>query len=167
MNIADKRGSAFEDVEMNTSLDEEKSSSSSSTVSGGEGRLTVRVFTAYGAIPLEGATVNIRARDSTDSDGGIVVSLGTDRSGLTPTVALPAPPRSLAQVPGNVKPFSTYAIDVLLEGYYTAVFENVPIYDGVSSLQNAAMIPLPENGYPDARRPDGKLVYPEASAPGL
>lgn len=131
----------------------------------GEGRLTVRVYTAAGAIPLEDAIVIIR--DSPSAGGGIIVSLRTDRSGMTPQISLPAPPKATAQQPGNVKPYSTYGIDVILPGYYTPVFENVPIYDGISSVQNVGMIPLPENGYPDSRRPDDMIFYPESSSPGL
>lgn len=136
-----------------------------STDLNGEGRLSVRVYTAAGAIPLEGAIVIIR--DSPSAGGGIVVSLRTDRSGMTPTVTLPAPPKALAQQPGNVKPYCTYGIDVILPGYYTPVFENVPIYDGITSVQNVGMIPLPENGYPDSRRPDNMIFYPESGSPGL
>lgn len=131
----------------------------------GEGRLVVRVYTAAGAIPLENATVVIR--DSPEVGGAVVVSLITDRSGMTPQISLPAPPRSTAQQPGNVKPYSSYGIDVLLPGYYTPVFENVPIYDGITSVQNVGMIPLPENGFPDSRRPDDTIVYPESNSPGL
>ena len=131
----------------------------------GEGRLAVRVFTADGAIPLEGAAVIIR--DTPEAGGGIVASLLTDRSGLTPVITLPAPPRELAQTPGNVKPFSSYGIDVTLAGYYTPVYESVPIFDGITSVQSVAMIPLPENGYSDSRRPDSTIIFPGSQNPGL
>ncbi len=131
----------------------------------GEGRLLVRVTTATGAIPLENATVVIR--DSPEAGGGIVASLRTDRSGLTPVITLAAPPKAIAQQPGTVRPFSTYNIDVILPGYFTPVYEGVPVFDGITSVQSVGMIPLPENGFPDSRRPDEKIIYPESNNPEL
>ncbi len=131
----------------------------------GEGRLAVRVFTADGAIPLNGATVIIR--DIPQAGGGIVATLLTERSGLTPVITLPAPPRALAQTPGNIKPFASYGIDVSLPGYYTPIYESVPIFDGITSVQSVPMLPLPENGFPGSRRPDREIIFPESQNPEL
>lgn len=134
------------------------------TVDGGRGRLIVRVFTASGAVPLEGAVVVVR---NTPSGGGIIASLITDRSGLAPALTLPAPPRAEAQRPGGTLPYSIYGIDVFLDGYYTPIFESVPIYDGITSVQNVGMIPLPENGRADGSREDDRIIYPESQQPPL
>lgn len=130
----------------------------------GSGRLIVRVFTASGAVPLEGAVVVVR---NTPSGGGIIASLITDRSGIAPALALPAPPRARAQRPGGAVPYSIYGIDVFLDGYYTPIFESVPIYDGITSVQNVGMIPLPENGRADGKRQDDRIIYPESPQPPL
>ena len=53
-----------------------------------EGFLKVKVSTARGAIPLQGAKVAVRG--TTADDSGIIALLTTDQ-GLTPTIALPAP----------------------------------------------------------------------------
>ncbi len=131
----------------------------------GSGRLIVRVFTASGAVPLSGAQVVVRNTPAVG--GGIIASLITDRSGIAPTVSLSAPPKSEAQHPGSVRPYSVYGIDVFLDGYFTPVYESVPIYDGITSVQNVIMIPLPENGRANGRRPDDTIVYPEAQEPSL
>lgn len=131
----------------------------------GSGRLIVRVFTASGAVPLSGAQVVVR--NTPMKGGGIIASLTTDRSGIAPATNLPAPPKAEAQRPGGELPFSVYGIDVFLNGYYRSVFESVPIYDGITSVQNAGMIPLPENGRPDGRRPDDTIIYPESRDPSL
>ena len=70
----------------------------------GTGYLIVRVATARGAIPLENATVNIRAaatpegeirEEGVPGEGYLIAALRTDRDGLAPRVALPAPPRAM------------------------------------------------------------------------
>ena len=131
----------------------------------GEGYIIVRVSTADNAIPLAGASVSIRGGRSDDSSGVIAI-FTTDRSGKTPRFALPTLPRSLSEVPGNANPFATYNIDVDLEGYTSQYFQNVPIFDGITSLQNAALIPLPKNGIPDSRSPDSNVFF-EGEKPNL
>ena len=115
------------------------------------GYLTVRVSTAGGAIPLENAAVNIRGGDIDDSD--VIYALTTNSDGLTPIVSLPTPPRSASQAPQNTAPaYAVYNIDVFATGYAPAFFHNVPVFSGITSVQPAAMIPLPsydaENAYP-------------------
>ena len=66
------------------------------------GYLTVRVSTAGGAIPLEGAAVNIRGGDIEES--AIIYSLVTNSDGITPTVSLPTPPRSASESPQDTVP---------------------------------------------------------------
>ena len=116
-----------------------------STQNGGEqGYLTVRVSTAGGAIPLSGAAVNIRGGDVDDSS--IIYALVTDRDGLTPTVALDAPPRSASQTPQTTAPaYAVYNVDVYAEGYVPAFFNNVPIFSGINSVQPAVLLPFIEN----------------------
>ncbi len=103
------------------------------------GYLTVRVSTASGAIPLEGATVNIRG--SVPEDSAVIRSLTTNSDGLTPTVTLAAPPRSASQSPDTSAPaYAVYNIDVFADGYIPAYFHNVPIFAGINSVQPAVLI---------------------------
>ena len=113
------------------------------------GYLVVRASTARGAIPLYGATVSIRG--STKEDSGIFYSVETDESGLTPRIALPAPPRSLSQTPNNSVPYSLWNIDVFKKGYIIARYSGVPVYSGVTAIQNAYLIPITE-GYAQGER---------------
>ena len=103
------------------------------------GYLKVQVTSAGGAFPVEGAQVNV-----SDSDGGAVASLRTDRSGLTPTISLTAPPRSLSQRPenGGEIPYSTYTVQVVRDGYFSAEDYFVPVFDTVTSIQKVNLIPL-------------------------
>ena len=79
------------------------------------GYIVVRVTTARGAIPLEKATVSIRGTQKEDS--GVIYSLETDKSGLTPRLPLPAPPRDNSQAPNGDLPYSLWNIDVFLKGF--------------------------------------------------
>ena len=106
------------------------------------GYLIVKVSTARGAIPLEGATVNVRGGDAEDS--GVHISLRTDRDGQTERIALPAPNRSASEAPnGAMVPYSVYSIDVFKEGYVPLEFQNVLIFPSVTSIQPAVMVPSP------------------------
>ena len=106
---------------------------------GETGYLTVRVSTARGAIPLEGASVNIRG--NTEELSGIIYSLISDRDGKTPRVALNTPPAKSSAEPESTTPYATYNIDVFKEGYTPVFFHNVPVFSGITSVQPAVMIP--------------------------
>ena len=105
------------------------------------GYLTVRVSTARGAIPLSGATVNIR--DGEDSST-VLYSLISDNDGKTERVSLPTPPIENSETPGGQTAYATYSIDVFKEGYVPLYFHNVPVFPSVISVQPAVMIPATE-----------------------
>ncbi|MBP3370193.1 MAG: hypothetical protein J6L85_05515 [Clostridia bacterium] len=122
------------------------------------GYLVVRVSTALGAIPLEGATVNIRG--NTEGSSGVLYSLLTDRDGLTKKVSVPTPPRELSEHPGEEVPFSSWNIDVFKNGYVPVSFQNVPVYSSIVSVQPAVLVPISE-GF------GGKRTYNESLQPEL
>ena len=110
----------------------------------GVGYLTVRVSTASGAIPLEGASVNIRGGNVDES--AIIYALTTNSDGLTSTVSLAAPPRSASLSPQDTSPaYAVYNVDVFANGYAPAFFHNVPIFEGINSVQPAVLLPDIEN----------------------
>ena len=122
------------------------------------GTLIIKVSTARGAIPLEGAAVSIRGGSPETS--GIIYSLTSDRDGLTGKIALPAPDRSLSSTPGGPPPYSLWSIDVFKEGYVPVSFQNVPVFASVVSVQPAVMVPISENFYT-------RQIYNESEAPRL
>ncbi len=137
----------------------------------GEGRLLFQVSTAGGAIPLPGAEVTVRRlRSLTSGEGGEVVSiLFTDEDGKTRVLPLPAPAKSLSQSPlgeGMPAPYSLYDADVRMGGFYDQSYTRIPIFDGITSIQHATLIPLPDNGVPDGARPDGGIIV-EGESPEL
>ncbi|MBE6586283.1 MAG: hypothetical protein E7645_07155 [Ruminococcaceae bacterium] len=142
-----------------------------SNTAGGRGQLVFRVATAGGAIPLEGARVIVRSQGAEgDVNRGNALSvMYSDRNGRTPVMTLPTVPRSQSQSPqspGVAPPFLCYDAEVFLAGYRGIEFVCIPIFDGVTSVQPADMIPLPENG-----REDGfdyeKVTVVEGENPNL
>ncbi len=121
------------------------------------GYLTVRAATARGAIPLVGAAVTVRGSQIEDS--GIRAAAITGRDGLTPRFSLAVPPRENSESPGNSEPYYTYHIEVSKDGYRTQNYYNVPVFEGISALQTAELVPLPENGVPDRFTLDDGRVY--------
>lgn len=120
----------------------------------GVGRLIFRVSTASGAIPLEGARVIVRSKgaDGDPGRGNALKVLYSDRNGKTELMELPTTPRSLSLAPANgtdAPPFLCYDAEVTLAGYRTVNYVCIPIFDGITSVQPADMVPLPENGRED------------------
>ena len=112
----------------------------------GMGYLIVQVTTANTAIPLEGAFVRI-SRDAPDR--GVLYELRTGADGRTARVALQTPPRSVTLTPGGGDAFTPYNIEVSLAEYGETFYQHVPIFDGITSIQGADLIPIPQNGVPD------------------
>ncbi len=110
----------------------------------GTGFLVVQVTTANTAIPLAGAAVTVR-----NEEGRVLYELRTGRDGRTERVSLPTPPRAASMAPSEVRPYAVYGIAVVQSGYENASFENVPVFDGITAVQQANLVPIPENGYPD------------------
>ncbi len=115
------------------------------------GYMIVRVTTARGAIPLEGALVSVSdyTLEPQKGRGDVIAVYKTNASGLTERFALPAPPRALSMSPGNGKSYQTYNVSVSKDGYYKQSYINAPIFEGITSIQTADLIPLPDNGQTD------------------
>ncbi len=137
----------------------------------GEGRLIFQISTAGGAIPLEGAEVIVRSfRSLTDGSGGEVISvLYSNGDGKTELLSLPAPAKSLSLAPardGAPTPYALYDAEINLASFYPQSYTRIPVFDGITSIQHASLIPLPENGIPDGVRPDGDQFF-EGENPNL
>ena len=134
----------------------------------GYGYMIVRVTTARGAIPLEGATVTVHNYDPEfeRGRGDAIAVYTTGVSGLTERFALPAPPRELSMSPGNGKSYLTYNLSVTKPGYYQQYYTNAPIFEGITAIQNADMIPLPDNGQTDNFTVEDNIFF-ETEDPAL
>ena len=124
-----------------------------------EGVLRIRAYTAGGALPVEGALVEIRGAEEENST--VVYSVLTDRDGITEPIALPAPSLSYSLSPSpSEKPFALYDVDISAEGYYPKRIVGVSVFSGINSWQNANMIPL-GSGAGDYPRGNVNAIIPE------
>ena len=110
----------------------------------GRGSLRIRVLTADGALPVEGAAVTVTGADRQSAE--LLQRIDTDQSGNTVMLSLPAPPARGSLTPngnGGARPFALYDVRVTRDGYYDHESRGVPVFDGVASLLPVALLPLP------------------------
>lgn len=136
----------------------------------GQGKLIFQITTAGGAIPLEGAEITLRRfRSATDTGGDVLAVLYSDRDGKADPLTLPAPARGFSLEPardGAPIPYALYNADVRLDGFYTQSYIRIPVFDGITSIQRASLVPLPDNGVEGGIRPDSETFY-EGESPDL
>lgn len=111
----------------------------------GMGSLSVQVFTADEALPIENVKITVTSDDELLKD--IYEIRYTDSSGRTEPIQLPAPSIYLSQHPQvSARPYAVYNLDSEIEGY-TA--NNAPInavvFDQIQSIQNIPLIANREN----------------------
>ena len=132
------------------------------------GFLIVNVKTANGALPLENASVTVysspppsKNNEPSLKDTDVIFSLRTDENGKTQKVALKTKPLALSQTPDERFPNLTYNILVTRDGYYDNTYLNVPIFEGITSVQEVLLIPLSEFSSPTDPIPNSQRQYQE------
>ena len=106
----------------------------------GGGALEFMVFTASGALPVKGAAIAVTTR--IDGEPHKMFDAVTNQSGETRSQTLPAPSKELSQNSGNaIQPFSLYDASISRDGFTRVILRDIPIFDGVRSIQRVAMIP--------------------------
>ena len=123
----------------------------------GTGFLVVQVTTGNSAIPLRGAAVTVSQKQEGGTD--VLYELTTGNDGKTPLISLPAPSREDSQRPATAPPYAAYHIAVTLTGYLSAEYNEVPIFDGIIAMQQADLVPVPENRYPDNFTQRGPTLF--------
>ncbi len=104
------------------------------------GLLKFTTYTASGALPVPNAKVvvykTIGGRDNA------FYTYITDMSGQTPEMRLAAPSSELSQAPSSsVQPFSLYDAFISARGYNDVLIRDIPVFEGITSLQRVAMVP--------------------------
>ena len=114
----------------------------SDTLSQFTGGLEVAARTASEALPVEGALVIVT---SPDGDGGRFEQVAlTDRSGLARIFNLPAANPENSQTFEGVDKYFLYSVSISKPGFYDMESRDVPLFGGVVSRQEFALVPLPE-----------------------
>ena len=105
---------------------------------GNNGRLIVSVTTFRELYPVPNATVTVFTGDMDNMT--VIDSSITDQSGRSKTFILPAPSRELSLEAGSTEAvFTSYGVMVKADGYADEINLNLPIFRGVTSLQNIDM----------------------------
>lgn len=109
------------------------------------GWLRIQAYTGLGSAPAPGATAVISQQFA---DGvHIFATVQTDESGIADGIPLPAPDKDLTESPSDGEaPYAGYRITVTRPGYRTEVYTEVPVFDGVKSIQPVQLTPIKTNG---------------------
>lgn len=111
----------------------------------GRGTILFRVYTAREAMPIAEAQCVISKKINGKTYE--LRTLITDNSGQTRAETLPAPSKELSQSYENsVQPFALYDATVNKNGYAEVILRDIPVFDGVQSIQRVAMVPVPSEG---------------------
>lgn len=103
------------------------------------GSLRIKAYAAQRSIPISGAQVIISKEFS---DGARELFRGiTDANGILDNIILPAPDKSISEHPTAALPYADYDIFVSHPNYKTEIFSNVPIFDGIKSIQPVRFVP--------------------------
>ena len=105
----------------------------------GKGTLIFRVYTGRQAVPLENAECVIYTR--INGEKYELAKMHTNSSGQTPVQGLPAPNKALSQQSENkIQAFAPYDAKVTKNGFSQVILEDIPVFDGVMSVQKVFMI---------------------------
>ena len=103
-----------------------------------KGALLVNVTTLRGTFPIEGAVVTVFTGEY--KEGEEIAKFVTDNSGRTEEIMLDAKNKILSETAGNGIPYTTYNIYTAADGFVGQYNMNIPIFSGVTSLQNVDLI---------------------------
>lgn len=120
----------------------------------GEGTLRVQAFSGRQTFPIVNARVVV-SKDFTDGTYTFFDDL-TDTSGIVENMSLTAPQSGVANEDNTILPYSTYTIRVTHPYFISTVYTNVPVYDGITSIQPVNMVP--KTGTPTD---ENDIVYTE------
>ena len=117
-----------------------------------EATLQILVTAAQQAIPIPNVLVLLSRQDPGQPLETLIRVMTTNESGQTPVITLPAPDRTLTQVPGEYLPYTVYRVVVAAEGYQPQFHGNVALFGGMSTLLPVELIPLLEAPVPPPSR---------------
>ncbi|MCD7812382.1 MAG: carboxypeptidase regulatory-like domain-containing protein [Ruminococcus sp.] len=107
-----------------------------------KGYIQVNVRTGDDSEPIQGADVQVTA--VVDGNLMILASGATDESGAAPLFEVPVPSISYSQTPDpTVRPYSLFDVSVTARGFFNARSVDVPVFEGITSVQSFSMIPTP------------------------
>jgi len=121
------------------------------------GHLAVSVFTASGALPVEGAVVTVYILDD-NGDENIISHQVTDANGKVPTIELPSSYNPKNPLESSQYYFSTYNLRVQAVNYYTVNIMDFRIFPNTTTTFNVQLIPAAAG--PKGTGPNQVFVIP-------
>ena len=109
------------------------------------GTLVTRVFTGRAELPIAGASVSVVKKDGDRLPDLLTVRV-SGRGGDTAAYSIETPEPEQSQSPGNPEPYALVDLWVDRQGFQLLVVEDVPIFPGVTSVQDLPLAPMPEDG---------------------
>lgn len=107
-----------------------------------EGWIQVIVRKGDNAYPIPDASIIINSTE--DGQLKLISNTMTDESGKTKLIAVPAPNVSYSlESDNNVRPYALYNVSVFADGYFREKSVNVPVFAGITSVQQFNLVPLP------------------------
>ena len=97
------------------------------------GTLIFQVTGGQGAFPVPNATVTLSK--VLKDDFSLSITIRTDENGKTEPISLPAPDRKLSQSPNNGAVYAAYDAKVTATGFLPTEIRNLPVFDGVTTIQ--------------------------------
>lgn len=115
---------------------------SESSMGTSTGYIIVNTRAGEESSPVADASVLITA--IVDGKREIIASGKTNESGTSERFSVPAPALFHSQSPDSVKrPYSLFDVSVTAKGFFNARSVDVPVFSGITSVQNFSMIPVP------------------------
>ncbi len=106
------------------------------------GYIKINTRTGDGSSPVAGAEISVTAL--VNGRRYLVASAKTDESGATEVFRVPVPDKSYSLKPDSaVRPYALYDISVTADGFFNTRSVDVPVFSGITSVQNFSMIPVP------------------------
>lgn len=106
------------------------------------GYILVNVRTGDDSSAVAGASVKVTA--VVDGKRLVLASGVTDESGVSPKFSLPVPDFEHSQAPDpEERPYNLFDVSVAAEGFFRARSVDVPVFPGITSVQNFNLIPVP------------------------
>lgn len=104
------------------------------------GKLRVQTYASTQVFPIQNAKVSVEKEF--DDGKHVFAEEYTDIDGVAENISLPTKSKELSLTPDSPIPYSTYTIKVTHPQFEAITFYNVPIFEGIESLQPVAMLPL-------------------------
>lgn len=124
-----------------------------------DGYLSISVINASNNRPIQNALVNVYGmNDQQESTGIVLENLRTDESGQVRNLTLDAPNIEYSLQPSNVKPYSEYIVEVIVQGFETVQIRGTQILPAVEALQNVP-IGSPSTTNRKSRKRQTEVVY--------